>query len=156
MGRQLSYYTYERASGTVEPIALADSTTLVVDTAPIGRWNRYPHPRTVLYMEEEGCAKFLAVVEEIKQMVTIIGTGLCILLFNLPLHHSRGGVIYFVPMSKSVASPSLSITRGEGDICHRSFLSGNVEPTRDLDDVSLAYVQIPHLEMTEGGEHCTS
>ena len=31
-----------------------------------------------------------------------------------------------------------------------SFLSGNVEPTSDLDDVSLAYVQIPHLEMMEG------
>jgi hypothetical protein len=30
-----------------------------------------------------------------------------------------------------------------------SFLSGNVEPTSDLDDVSLAYVQIPHLEMME-------
>ena len=38
----------------------------------------------------------------------------------------------------------------------QEFLSGNVEPTRDLDDVSLAYVQIPHLEMTEGGEYCTS
>jgi hypothetical protein len=72
IGRQLSYYTYERASGTVEPIALADSTTLVVDTAPIGRWNTN-------IMEEEGRAKFLAVVEEIKQMVAIIGTGLCIL-----------------------------------------------------------------------------
>jgi len=33
-----------------------------------------------------------------------------------------------------------------------SFLSGNVEPTSDLDDVSLAYVQIPHLSMMEGGE----
>ena len=31
-----------------------------------------------------------------------------------------------------------------------SFLSGNVEPTSDLDDVSLAYVQIPHLVMMEG------
>lgn len=30
-----------------------------------------------------------------------------------------------------------------------SFLSGNVEPTSDLDDVSLAYVQMPHLEMME-------
>ena len=30
-----------------------------------------------------------------------------------------------------------------------SFLSGNIEPTSDLDDVSLAYVQIPHLEMME-------
>jgi hypothetical protein len=30
-----------------------------------------------------------------------------------------------------------------------SFLSGDVEPTSDLDDVSLAYVQIPHLEMME-------
>jgi hypothetical protein len=37
-----------------------------------------------------------------------------------------------------------------------SFLSGDVEPTSDLDDVSLAYVQIPHLEMMEGGEYCTS
>ena len=36
-----------------------------------------------------------------------------------------------------------------------SFLSGNVEPTSDLDDVSLAYVQIPHLEMMEG-EYCSS
>ena len=45
-------------------------------------------------MEEEGRARFLAVVEEIKQMVAIIGTGLCIPLFNLPLHHSRGGVIF--------------------------------------------------------------
>ena len=77
MGRQLSYYTYERASGAAEPIALADSTTLVVDTAPTGRWNTN-------IMEEEGCAKFLAVVEEIKQMVAIIGTSLCILLFNFP------------------------------------------------------------------------
>lgn len=68
IGRQLSYYTYERASGTVGPIALADSITLVVDTAPIGRWNTN-------IMEEEGRAKFLAVVEEIKQMVAIIGTG---------------------------------------------------------------------------------
>jgi hypothetical protein len=33
-----------------------------------------------------------------------------------------------------------------------SFLSGNVEPTSDLDDVSLAYVQIPHMEMMEEGE----
>jgi hypothetical protein len=30
-----------------------------------------------------------------------------------------------------------------------SFLSGNVEPASDLDDVSLAYLQIPHLEMME-------
>jgi len=28
-----------------------------------------------------------------------------------------------------------------------SFLSGNVEPTSNLDDVSLAYVEIPHLAM---------
>jgi hypothetical protein len=51
-------------------------------------------------MQEEGRAKFLAVVEEIKQMVAIFGAGvLCILLFNLPSHRSRGIVIYFVPVS---------------------------------------------------------
>jgi len=69
IGRQLSYYTYERASGAVEPIALADSNTVVVDTAPIGRWNTN-------IMEEEGRGKFLAVVEEIKQMVVNLGTRL--------------------------------------------------------------------------------
>ena len=62
IGRQLSYYTYERASGAVEPVALADSISSVVDTAPIWRWNTN-------IMQEEGCARFLAVVEEIKQMV---------------------------------------------------------------------------------------
>jgi len=38
---------------------------------------------------------------------------------------------------------------GDFDVYERavSFLSGNVEPTSDLDDVSLAYVQIPHLAM---------
>ena len=38
---------------------------------------------------------------------------------------------------------------GDLDVYERavSFLSGNVEPTSDLDDVSLAYVQIPHLAM---------
>jgi hypothetical protein len=36
-----------------------------------------------------------------------------------------------------------------------SFLSGNVEPTSDLDDVSIAYLQIPHQEM-EGGEYSCS
>ena len=30
-----------------------------------------------------------------------------------------------------------------------SFLSGNVEPTSDLDDISLAYVQIPLLVMED-------
>ena len=76
IGRQLSYYTYERATGAVEPIVLADSISFVVDTALIERWNT-----NIL---EEGSAKFLAVVQEIKQMVAILGTGLCILLFNFP------------------------------------------------------------------------
>ena len=62
IGRQLSYYTYERDSGTIEPVALADSISSIVDTAPIGRWNTN-------IMQEQGRAKFLAVVEEIKQMV---------------------------------------------------------------------------------------
>lgn len=47
---------------------------------------------------------------------------------------------------------------GDLDVYERavSFLSGNVEPTSSgLDDVSLAYVQIPHLAMEEG-EYLTS
>lgn len=92
IGRQLSYYTYERASGTMEPTALADSTTKVVDTAPSTRWSTN-------IMEETGYAKFLGVVQEIKQMVAAIGTCLCILLFNLTLYHSSGGVTYFVHVS---------------------------------------------------------
>jgi hypothetical protein len=77
MGRQLSYYTYERASGAVEPTALAESASFIMDTAPIGRWNTN-------IMQEEGRAKFLAVVEEIKQMVAIFGMGLCICCSTIP------------------------------------------------------------------------
>jgi hypothetical protein len=65
IGRQLSYYTYERASGIIKPIALTDSIISVVDTAPIERWNTN-------IMEEEGHAKSLAVVEEIKRMVAAL------------------------------------------------------------------------------------
>ena len=78
LGRQLSYYTYDKASGRVEPGVLTDSTEVVVDTAPLVRWNTN-------IMEEEGRAKFLAVVEEIKQMVADLGTGLCLLLFKFNL-----------------------------------------------------------------------
>jgi hypothetical protein len=39
IGRQRSYYTYERASGAVEPVALADSTNVIIDTAPVERWD---------------------------------------------------------------------------------------------------------------------
>jgi hypothetical protein len=88
IGRQLSYYIYERASGNVEPVALADSPSAVVDTAPIERWDTN-------IMEEEGRVKFLAVVEEIKQMVATLGKGVYILLCNVLLHQSRGVVICF-------------------------------------------------------------
>jgi len=60
-GRQLAYYTYERASGTVEPAAVVDYSC-ISDYAPIETWDTN-------IMEEGGRAKFLAVVEEIKQMV---------------------------------------------------------------------------------------
>ncbi|KAF8522059.1 hypothetical protein JB92DRAFT_3110860 [Gautieria morchelliformis] len=62
MGKQLSYYAYEKASNTVDPVALPDSTPFVIDTAPIERWGTN-------IMQDEGRDKFLAVVEEIKQMV---------------------------------------------------------------------------------------
>ncbi|KAH9015921.1 hypothetical protein EDB85DRAFT_1821785, partial [Lactarius pseudohatsudake] len=62
LGRRLSYYTYERATGAVEPAALADSTSSVVDTASIERW--YSN-----IMQEEGRARFLAAMKEIRQMV---------------------------------------------------------------------------------------
>ncbi|KAH9022710.1 hypothetical protein EDB84DRAFT_1245638, partial [Lactarius hengduanensis] len=61
IGRRLSYYTYERATGAVEPAALADSTSSVVDTASIERW--YSN-----IMQEEGRARFLAAIKEIRQM----------------------------------------------------------------------------------------
>jgi len=71
IGRQLSYYTYERASGAVEPFALADSTNAIIDTAPIERWGTN-------IMQEEGRTKFVAIVEEIKQMVLDLW---CVLIF---------------------------------------------------------------------------
>jgi hypothetical protein len=74
IGRQLSYYTYEWASGAVDPIALADSINVIVDTAPIERWDTN-------IMQEEGRTKFVAIVEEIKQMVLDL---LCVLIFWYP------------------------------------------------------------------------
>ncbi|KAF8339902.1 uncharacterized protein EI90DRAFT_3117677 [Cantharellus anzutake] len=61
IGRQLSYYTYDRAGRTVEPVAIADSATVIVDTAPVERWDTN-------IMEEEGHNKFVTIVEEIKQI----------------------------------------------------------------------------------------
>lgn len=71
IGRQLSYHTYERASGAVDPVVLADSTNVIADTAPIERWDTD-------IMQEEGCTKFVAIVEEIKKMVLDLW---CVLIF---------------------------------------------------------------------------
>ncbi|KAI9456035.1 hypothetical protein BJY52DRAFT_1224393 [Lactarius psammicola] len=62
IGRQLSYYRYERASGVVKPDAKAGSTSSVVDTAPNGRWNTN-------IIQEESHVRFLTMVEEIKQII---------------------------------------------------------------------------------------
>lgn len=62
MGRQVAYYTYDRASGAVEPAALPADPNRVTDTAPVERWDTN-------IMQEEGRTKFLAMVEEIKKMV---------------------------------------------------------------------------------------
>ena len=68
IGRQLCYYTYERASGAIQPVALADSTSFVADTAPIERWNTN-------IMEEHGHVLFMMIVKEIKGMVRELGYG---------------------------------------------------------------------------------
>lgn len=62
IGRHLSYFIYDRATGVVEPAALPDHPSVVLDTAPVERWDTN-------IMHEEGRTKFLAMVEEIKQMV---------------------------------------------------------------------------------------
>jgi hypothetical protein len=62
IGMQLSYYTYDKDSGVVGPTPLPDNPNAVVDTAPVERWDTN-------IMQEEGRTKFLAMVEEIKQMV---------------------------------------------------------------------------------------
>jgi hypothetical protein len=62
IGRNLSYYTYHKDSGVIEPAALPDNPHVVLDTAPVERWDTN-------IMQEEVRTKFLAMVEEIKQMV---------------------------------------------------------------------------------------
>ncbi|KAM6501969.1 hypothetical protein JOM56_001946 [Amanita muscaria] len=52
------------AIGAVEPAALPADPNRVIDTAPVERWANI--------MQEEGRTKFLAMVEEIKQMVRAI------------------------------------------------------------------------------------
>ncbi|KIL62558.1 hypothetical protein M378DRAFT_193175 [Amanita muscaria Koide BX008] len=66
IGKQVSYYTYDRASGAVEPAALPADPNRVIDTAPVERWANI--------MQEEGRTKFLAMVEEIKQMFLLFPT----------------------------------------------------------------------------------
>ncbi|KAF8804186.1 hypothetical protein BYT27DRAFT_7108114, partial [Phlegmacium glaucopus] len=77
MGRQLSYYTYKRASGAVEPAALADSIDVIIDTAPIERQAMNPWDTNI--MQEEGRTRFVAIVEEIKQMVLDLW---CMLIYS--------------------------------------------------------------------------
>jgi len=61
IGRQLSYYEYHKASGRITPDALPDSSAIVMDTAPIERWDTN-------IMEPEGYDKFMRIVEEVKLM----------------------------------------------------------------------------------------
>jgi hypothetical protein len=69
-GRQLSYYTYDRVTGVLEPTIIMDSDVDAIVTAPpsLARCNTN-------IMEVEGRAKFLAMVDEIKQMVHALGYG---------------------------------------------------------------------------------
>jgi hypothetical protein len=61
IGRQLSYYEYNKASGRIVPDALPDSSAIVMDTAPVERWNTN-------IMEPEGYDTFVRIVEEVKRM----------------------------------------------------------------------------------------
>ena len=61
IGRQLSYYEYNKASGRIIPDALPDSSTIVVNMAPVERWDTN-------IMEPEGYDKFVRIIEEVKRM----------------------------------------------------------------------------------------
>ena len=61
IGRQLSYYEFDKAVGSITPDALPDSSTTMMDTAPVERWSTN-------IMEPEGFDKFMRVVEEVKRM----------------------------------------------------------------------------------------
>lgn len=61
IGRQLSYYEFDKAVGSITPDALPDSSTIMMDTAPVERWSTN-------IMEPEGFDKFMRVVEEVKRM----------------------------------------------------------------------------------------
>jgi hypothetical protein len=78
LGRQLSYYTYDKDSGVVEPAPLPDNPYLLIDTAPVERWDTN-------IMQEEGRTKFLTMVEEIKQMVRNLWYVLYMLVFCFSL-----------------------------------------------------------------------
>jgi len=39
IGRQLSYYEFDKAVGSITPNALPDSSTIMMDTAPMERWS---------------------------------------------------------------------------------------------------------------------
>jgi hypothetical protein len=66
IGRQLSYYTYDKDSGVVDPAAFPGSPDIVLETAPVERWDTN-------IMQEDGRTKFLVMVEEINRWSAICG-----------------------------------------------------------------------------------
>ncbi|KAF8517286.1 hypothetical protein BU17DRAFT_92000 [Hysterangium stoloniferum] len=65
IGKSLCYYTYSVPTHTIEPTRILDSYTLLVDTAPLERWDSN-------IMEEEGHDRFLAMVQDIKSMINAL------------------------------------------------------------------------------------
>ncbi|KAF8517287.1 hypothetical protein BU17DRAFT_50001 [Hysterangium stoloniferum] len=65
IGKSLCYYTYSVPTHTIEPTRILDSCTLLVDTAPIERWDSN-------IMGEEGHDKFLAMVQDIQSMINTL------------------------------------------------------------------------------------
>jgi hypothetical protein len=61
IGRQLSYYEFDKAVGSITSDALPDSSTIMMDTAPMQRWSTN-------IMAPEGFDKFMRVFEEVKHM----------------------------------------------------------------------------------------
>ena len=62
IGKRLCHYTFDKATRTIHPIHIADSTIHLQDTAPIERWDSN-------IVEPEGHDRFLAAVQEIRVMV---------------------------------------------------------------------------------------
>lgn len=65
MGQRLAFYCMDKATGRINPSYVAPSMQYIVDTVPAERWETD-------ITTEEGCQRFMAVIDDVKGMAAAL------------------------------------------------------------------------------------